>query len=529
MLRPLPPSLTEQPGHGALRTARGCQGTSPAPHELWPLRAPHTPPTRRVGRAQRGELSPQHTATTSRTRVACPQRCRRGERRTRGATAGAKQQGPGNPAVQTKRPPYVRNHSPVPSARQHNAPLCARETGLCTQRGSGRLSPRSIVADRNQMQEPAALLAPVAIGQLGHPMGQPGPRAGGFKTRWHHRGSPGLRGNARCTSREGVRRALGSAGAGIIQDTVQHPPAPKTDSQLYVRCLCAHHTWCRRSEAALSTTNSSESPREPSRAGLPGTRQPRTQGWELLLPLQQQSTCAPPVPTDRRRRSVCRKHRFLEASQRGERHDSSPAAEQEAALQGTRAAAHRVQELGQRGAVPHGAEAAWLRLHPSCLRHRCLPSASHIPTSRTGPQSAAHSNTLVLSQPRSGVSRPGPGGCPAAQPHVPSHCPALFSSVQPGQTPAALRGRLVAGECGWTQLSAPIPSHTSLLGLHPTERVSSRARARNWDSAGDAAAPFPDTDPTGRRGREGNSGCQRQPPSTSGRQSQGEGALPPAW
>lgn len=94
---------------------------------------------------------------------------------------------------------------------------------------------------------------------------------------------------------------------------------------------------------------------------------------------------APPAPTDRRRRSVCRKHRFLEASQRGEQHDSSPTAEQEVALQGTRAAAPRVQELGQRGAVPHGAEAAWLCLHPSCLRHRRLPSASPIPTSHTGP------------------------------------------------------------------------------------------------------------------------------------------------
>lgn len=305
-LRPLPPSLTEQPGHGALRTAHGCQGTSPAPHELQPLQAPHTPPTRRVSRAQRGELSPQHTATTSRTRVACPRRCGRGERCTRGATAGAKQQGRGNPAVQTKRPPYVRNHSPVPSARQHNAPLCARETGLCTQRGSGRLSPRSIVADRNQMQEPAALPAPVPIGQLGHPMGQPGPRAGGFRTLWHHKCSPGLQGNAHRTSQEGVRRALGSAGAGIIQDTIQHPPSPKTDSQLYVRCLCAHHTWCRCSEAALSTTNSSESPREPSCAGLPGTRGPRTQRWELgncSCPYMQQSMHAPPAPTDRRRRS----------------------------------------------------------------------------------------------------------------------------------------------------------------------------------------------------------------------------------
>lgn len=158
-----------------------------------------------------------------------------------------------------------------------------------------------------------------------------------------------------------------------------------------------------------------------------------------------------------------------------------------------------------------------------------LPALSqphpHLPT--PGPQSAAHSNTLVLSQPRSGVSRPGPGGCPAAQPHVPSHCPALFSSVQPGQTPAALRGRLGAGEHSRSQLSAPIPS---LLSLHPTERASShQARARNWDSARDAAAPFPDTDPTGRMGREGNSRCQRQPPSTSGRQRQGEGALPPVW
>lgn len=104
----------------------------------------------------------------------------------------------------------------------------------------------------------------------------------------------------------------------------------------------------------------------------------------------------------------------------------------------------------------------------------------HLPTS--GPQSAAHSNTLVLSQPRSGVSRPGPGGCPAAQPHIPSHCPAA-GSVQPGRTPAALRGRLGAGEGGRSQLSAPIPS---LLGLHPMERVSSHQAARHEHGTGTA-------------------------------------------
>lgn len=67
-----------------------------------------------------------------------------------------------------------------------------------------------------------------------------------------------------------------------------------------------------------------------------GARRPRPPGSEPLLPLQQQSRSA---PTDRRRRSEnesAEKNTFLEASQRGERHDGSPAAEQEAALQGTR-------------------------------------------------------------------------------------------------------------------------------------------------------------------------------------------------
>lgn len=251
-LRPLSPSLTQQPGtRGAQDSPRLPRSPRQLPRSPRPLRAPHAPPTERVSRAPLGELSPQHAATTSAACVACRHRCGRGERCARGATAGAKRQDRGNPAVQTKRPPYVRNHSPVPSARQHNAPLCARETGLCTQRGNGRLSPRGIIADRNQMQEPAALVAPVAIGQLGHPTGEPGPRAGGFELLWHRRRSPDLGRNARRTGREGLRRALGTARAGIIQDTVQHPPAPKTDSQLYVRCLCAHHTWCRRSEAAL--------------------------------------------------------------------------------------------------------------------------------------------------------------------------------------------------------------------------------------------------------------------------------------
>lgn len=224
------------------------------------------------------------------------------------------------------------------------------------------------------------------------------------------------------------------------------------------------------------------------------------------------------------RERVCRKHRFLEASQRGERHDSSPAAEQEAALQGTRAAAPRAQELGQRGAVPHGAEAAWPCLQPSCLRHRRLPSASPIPTSQhRAPKRRSQQHPGAEPAPERRLQT-RPRGMPSSSATRPQPLPC---SVQPGQTPAALRGRLGAGERSRSQLSAPIPS---LLSLHPTERVSShQARARNWDSARDAAAPFPDTDPTGRMGREGNSRCHRQPPSTSGRQRQGEGALPPVW
>lgn len=102
------------------------------------------------------------------------------------------------------------------------------------------------------MQEPAALVpSPLWLSVPSEtPTGEPGPPKGLECGDRLLLCSPAVRGNV-LPSQEDVKEILGTIRAGIIHTTFQHPPAPRTDSQLCKRCLCAHHIWCRCLETAL--------------------------------------------------------------------------------------------------------------------------------------------------------------------------------------------------------------------------------------------------------------------------------------